>query len=297
MIDRVTRLVPLLALLVLGACAAPPPDLLPISRHFVIVRLHIDPSTRLGEYLETTGDGLIGQNLATFDCTEGIVLLIRIDSGDDPTSNIGTTQLLFATADGASSLCAGGGTALVQPFSYSDPENMIALVEGPLFIEGETLDGRLPIGRIATLARVDGSALGVLPQWWQISGRAHGLLRARDPLRDADETVEIRLSDTRAESVWRIQQLRTERLSYLDPMADPGVTLLDSIIDAGIQPGMDVDDDGLERFEDLDGDGIVDRCIDGDGATIDGVGCAADPRFADGYELRLIFRTVPVRAI
>lgn len=87
--------------------------------------------------------------------------------------------------------------------------------------------------------------------------------------------------------------------NLLEAFDCPGDTMLDVMalgcagsVDAS-QPDVDVDGDGLEQFFDscdpaVAPDGIVECCVDGDGAVIEGVGCTDDPRFADGFDIELL---------
>lgn len=68
-------------------------------------------------------------------------------------------------------------------------------------------------------------------------------------------------------------------------------SMLDVIVNQfGVQPDIDIDGDGLEQFV-ADDSGIT-SCIDGDGTTIPGPGCACDPRMADGYSITVSFSAV-----
>jgi hypothetical protein len=73
--------------------------------------------------------------------------------------------------------------------------------------------------------------------------------------------------------------------------------VLDLLTGEGIQPDVDVDQDGFERFLDTDGDLVTDVCIDGDGERVEGEDCAEGLRFADGYNIRLVFRAEPVTPV
>lgn len=65
------------------------------------------------------------------------------------------------------------------------------------------------------------------------------------------------------------------------------------------QPDVDLDGDGLEYFEtDTTSDdgsecqGVITACVDGDGTRVEGRGCAADPRFADGYSAGIPYTAI-----
>jgi hypothetical protein len=63
----------------------------------------------------------------------------------------------------------------------------------------------------------------------------------------------------------------------------------------GLLPDVDVDADGLERFVTDGEDFHIVRCIDGDGALLEGRDCWQDPRMADGFSLNV--RMVGIRAV
>lgn len=272
--------------LALGACEDPVRPLPAIEEDFILIRLHPDPSTRVGEILASDAPEAraIVMLLADVGCDEQIVVVhIEREEGH----RLGSASLLLATAVDATDLCDEGGPVEIQPFSYlpkehpEDPD--VPRVQGPLLVEGQTLDGRLPIGRLDPTG-----SLSTLPVWWAISGRARGI----EGRPDADGGLaEVRIDDASAHAVWRVQEMVSRRfgdLTAADPTDDR--TMLDVVRGLGVQPDTDGDGDGLERFEDTDGDGFIDRCTDGDGTPTSGVGCADDPRFADGYDLTLLFR-------
>lgn len=285
MISPMGRFAPLAFALALGACgldASPPVH---VSEHFVMVRLYIDPSTRLGEFVRGSPQGIaLEEGLARLDCTQDYVVVIHVAGDVVDGSAVGRAQLLLASHPSELNICDGGGAVVIEPASYLDLENDVAHVEGPVLIEGETLDGRLPLGGLGV------STFEVFPEWWQISARATGLDRVVQGI----EGGSVRLTGARAEAVWSVHQMVAELLTDIDPAADPRLSVLDLILGEGIQPDVDVDGDGFERFLDTDGNLVADVCIDGDGERVVGEGCAAGPRFADGYELRLVFRAEPV---
>ena len=275
---------PLLAVaLSLVGCQGTSADRPSIDAYFIVVRLHLDPSTRVGEIVDMTPEGeLVGEQLRRVDCTAEQVVLIHIEDG--PELPLGRASVLLATAVDATDLCEAGGRVAIQPLSYRDAELTVPIVQGPLLVGGQTLDGRLPLGEL------DAASFEVFPPWWRLSGRL--LMESGASGRD------LELEDAHASAVWRVRQLQGERLADLmgaEPSADQ--SMLDVLVAAGVQPDVDVDGDGRERFMDTDRDGLVDRCVDGDGTTLDGRECAGDPRFADGYDLRLIFRLVPATVL
>ncbi|MBX3272984.1 MAG: hypothetical protein KF729_22165 [Sandaracinaceae bacterium] len=279
--------------LALAACGESGRAGYPVDEHFVVVRLHPDPSTRIGELLASDEPvpALIQRQLASVGCASARMVVVHVARREGEA--LGTASLLVATATDATDLCVETGPVILQPISYvpgtSPPEPRVT---GPLVIEGRSLDGRLPIGRLEM------DELRVLPVWWHISGRMYGV-------HPADPSPTVRVEDARARAVWRVAQMAREGVGALpggEP-ADPR-SLLDVAVGAGFQPDVDADGDGFERFADTDRDGIVDRCVDGAGradagpaAVVDGVGCATDPRFADGYDLTLLFRLVRVRVV
>lgn len=271
--------------LALAACDETARPLPAIDEHFILVRLHPDPSTRVGEILTTETDEfrLIREQLGSVACDGASVVVVHLhrDAGEE----LASAALLVGTAVDATDLCEEGGPIAIQPASYvpgTDPPQPV--VSGPLLIEGQTLDGRLPIGRLDEMG-----GLSIFPVWWQISGRAYGIEgRAADGGVVIDE---VHIEDAEAHAVWTVRQMQAERVGELegaDP-ADPR-TMLDVAVAAGVQPDVDADRDGRERFEDTDRDGRIDRCVDGDGTVASGIDCAADPRFADGFDLTLVFR-------
>ncbi len=263
--------------LALGAGCMGPPERPSVDAYFIVVRLHLDPSTRVGEIVDATPEGqLVGEQLRRVDCTADEVVIIHIEDGPD--RDFGRASVLLGTAADTTDLCDLGGPVIIQPLSYRDPEMTDPVVDGPLLIEGQTLDGRLPLGELGR------ASFETFPPWWQISGR----MITGDG--DAGRS-DLRIEDAEARAVWRVRQLQRERLADLagaDPMAQE--SMLDVLVASGVQPDIDADGDGRERFLDTNGDGLVDRCVEGDGRVFDAPDCAADPRFADGYGLKLIFR-------
>lgn len=76
--------------------------------------------------------------------------------------------------------------------------------------------------------------------------------------------------------------------------AGGGRTGLDMlVVNYELAADLDEDGDGLEVFADTDADGRVDRCTDGDGATVDGTECAQNPRFRDAFSMALGLEAVP----
>ncbi|MCB9597564.1 MAG: hypothetical protein H6719_32900 [Sandaracinaceae bacterium] len=140
-----------------------------------------------------------------------------------------------------------------------------------------------------------GGGQWIFPEWWEISGRAFGLGGA---VGLDGQPIEVRIEDAAAHTVWPIRQMEQERVADLAG-ADPADerTMLDVAVAAGVQPDVDSDGDGRERFLDTDGDGLVDRCVDGDRTAMDGRACTADPRFADGYDITLLFRLERVEPV
>jgi len=266
-------------LLVLAACEGEAATRAPIDEHFVVVRLYLDPTTRVGETVnEVEGAGIIADQLRMVGCTEPQVAVIHVTQSSDP-SELGRVSLLIATVPGGD-VCMEEGTVEIQPVSFEDPRTMQdPVVDGPLLVEGRTLDGRLPIGRF-------GMGLQIFPPWWDVSGRAAVL-----PTADAGaETLPgLIIDDARARSTWRLRQLGAWPVAEIpgaDPMAEG--TLLDVLAVADVQPDVDVDGDGLEQVV-ASGSHVV-ACRDGDGTMIAEADCHLDPRIADGYELTLLFR-------
>ena len=125
----------------------------------------------------------------------------------------------------------------------------------------------------------------MFPVWWQVSARAFGI-------GDAEARFEaVRVEDAEAHAVWPVRQMRGKRIADLEG-GDPTDlrTMLDVAVASGIQPDVDTDGDGRERFELDPATGLLARCLDGDGTLVEGSDCAADPRFADGYDITLLFR-------
>lgn len=266
-------------LLLLAACEEEAATRVAIDEHFVVVRLYLDPTTRIGETVsEVEGASIIADQLRMVGCTEPQVAVIHVTQSGDPTE-LGRVSLLLATVpDG--DVCMEEGTVEIQPVSFEDPGTMEdPIVDGPLLIEGRTLDGRLPIGRF-------GMGLEIFPPWWDVSGRAAVL-----PTADAGAGAlpGLIIDDASARSTWRVRQLGAWPLAEIpgaDPMAEG--TLLDVLAVAGVQPDVDVDGDGLETII-ASGSHVV-ACRDGDGTMIPEADCHLDPRIADGYELTLLFR-------
>lgn len=273
--------------LALGACDEAAVVTPPIDEHFILVRLHPDPSTRVGEFLaqDLPETRAIRGQLAEVGCAGDALVIVHVHRARG--ASLARAALLVATAVDTSDLCAEGGPVLIQDVSYlpraSPDEPRVPVVSGPLLVEGQTLDGRLPIGRLDP-----SGGLSIFPLWWQISGRAYGI----EGRAGADGGFEaVHIEDAQAHAVWPVRQMVGERFGDL-PAADPTDerTMLDVAVAGRVQPDVDADGDGFERFEDTDGDGFVDRCLDGNGEALTGVGCASDPRFADGYDLTLLFR-------
>jgi len=267
----------LLSLLV--ACEEEAATRVPIDEHFVVVRLYLDPTTRIGETVnEVEEAGIIADQLGMVRCSEPQVAVIRVTQGSDP-RELGRVSLLVASVS-EGDVCDEEGGVLIQPASYEDPATMRdPIVEGPLLIEGRTLDGRLPIGRF-------GMGLQIFPPWWDVSGRAAVL-----PTADAGAGAlpGLIIEDARARATWRVRQLGAWPLNEI-PNGNPDAegTLLDVLAVADVQPDVDVDGDGLEEI--LASGSHVVACRDGDGTMIAAPDCHLDPRIADGYELTLQFR-------
>ncbi|MGE0785557.1 MAG: hypothetical protein AB7S26_07705 [Sandaracinaceae bacterium] len=265
-------------------CAGPPAEV-PVRRelYFALERLSLDPSTQLAEWVrnEPSAQPIV----AGFDalgCETDPLLALRIDAELTSAGGFGALTGLVVTAREGDP--CDGGSLVIQPISYRDPNATppIPQLEGPVSIDGLTLDARLNIGEF----EVGGYALSVVPRWWQISGRFEGL----DPS-DFESVIELR--DLHADTTWTIRQLGEQVIPSENLNGYPeGTVSLSVLVASDYDPDDDVDGDGYERVE-LEIPHTVSpiaRCIDGDGTVIEGPSCIHDPRIVDGYEARLILR-------
>lgn len=257
-----------------------------VRQQFVVVHLAVDPATQLGEVFiarpelaQSFRDGFA--DVACDGSLGSIVLDMNVTTENG--MGLGEGRLYLGTAADARDLCAGGGAVVIQPVSFD--EDGEPLVSGPLFIEGLTLDGRFPIGSLFEVQ------LAEFPRWWRFNARLRN--RVRDPS-DAGAAARLELEEAEVDSVWHASEMQRVANATEEVRGDD---LLDAIVYEGFQPGVDVDGDGLERFVDTDRDEVVDVCVDGDGTELEGTDCAARPEIADGYEMRLRFRLVPVEIV
>lgn len=269
--------------LALSACAGPPATTQDVEVAYLVHRLHVHPATGLSDWLRDVADGEVSTLIETlfegFACYGDAFLVPRLDVELGAGGGFGRMDLLIGTSASAGNPCDGEVDVLVQSSSYVDPSARprVAQVKGPLFIEGRTMDARINLGDF----EVAGASLVVFPRWWDITADLEGFDPATGELLDDG----LRLTDAQAAAVWTVAHLG-------DTMVEGSQAPALAELAAGLQPDVDVDGDGLERVM-SDGVEIL-ACRDGDGTVIEGPRCYRDPRIADGYDLRLVFRLVPV---
>lgn len=274
------RLIPI-GLLLLSACAEEAPAQ-SVEGLFVVSRLAVDPATELGEIFQARPDidpddpvvTTIDQIFDRTACYAERAIAFSFSAQRTEERGEGCVALALVARTSGPDLCGQGLEAEIDPDTFEDLDERRPWVQGPLFIEGQTLDARLSIGDVPL------PGAQIFPRWWT--------LRARLSPPAPDRAVTV--SDAELSTAWPAGG----ELLFETP--DTGERLLDLLIARGLQPDLDLDGDGLESFEDTDGDGVIDRCTDGDGDAVDGVDCPADGRFADGYDLRLRFRVYRVTA-
>lgn len=236
-----------------------------LREDYALSRLSLDPVTEIGDLLadDPALAASFGIHFEDANCDGPLPILARLEGERVGTRAEGSLAMVVGVldsgepCDGTGTFVVGGGVVDGEP-----------IVRGPLFVEGSTAEARIP------LARIDPS-LSFLPTWWRITARRR---QGGDAFSDAEGSAH-----------WR-----PSHLASVESMRTPDLTLLDELAALGAQPDLDVDRDGLETILDEDDDGHVDRCIDGDGAIIDGAGCVDDGRMVDAFELVIRFRLVPV---
>jgi hypothetical protein len=271
------RLSFLLALALVAGCdgAGPPVD---VDVSYVIVRIAIDPITVIGELFRDAPEVAAayegGFDLLSCDGDLALALHFTGEGFAEP-RGLGELSFLAVTPAGTSDLCAGGGVAEVQPLSYVSPTVREPLVQGPGWLDGATVDARIPLGHFP--------GLQIFPEWWRASARGRELPPA------PDGTRQFELTEGEASTVWSPALLSG---AAVPPAAGfpEGATPLDVLVSLDLQPDIDVDNDGLETYHDTNFDGVVDRCIDGDGTVIEGRDCPYATGLEDGYELIIRFR-------
>ncbi|HJL20464.1 MAG TPA: hypothetical protein RMH99_32655 [Sandaracinaceae bacterium LLY-WYZ-13_1] len=254
-----------------------------VRAQLVAVRLAIDPATQLGEVFLTRPEvaASFREGFARVACDGDLgAIVLDLDVTTTRGTGLGRGALYLATPVDDRDLCRGEGEVIVQPVSLDEAGE--PLVAGPMFVEGLTLDGRFPIGTLFE------DQLSSFPTWWRFTARLRN--RVRDAP-DAGLADRLELEEAEVATVWAASDVARAE-TPMTTMEDP--TLLDTIVAEGFQPSVDVDGDGLEALADTDADGRIDRCVDGDGGALEGADCVLDPAVADGYELRLRFRVVPV---
>lgn len=274
LVDR--RLPVLLALVLLAGCegAGPARD---VEQIYAIVRIAVDPITIIGQLFRdapTVGSAYEG-GFDTLSCDGDLSLAFRFTGqGFTEPRGLGELSFLAVTPIGTSDLCAGHGEAEVQPLAYV-PGTREPLVTGPGWMDGATIDARIPLGRFP--------GLELFPEWWTANARG------QEVGVELDDAHRYELREGEVGTVWPARQLGSfpvpETAGY-----PAGSTPFDVLIGLELQPDIDVDVDGLEVFRDTDGDGLVDHCVDGDGSVIEGRDCIFSPGMVDGYELRIRFR-------
>lgn len=285
----------LMGLVLFTGCDETPSRRPVLDAYFVVVRLALDPATRVAEVADGAEDARpIRDVLGLVDCASANLALIHVRQSADPDA-LAQVMLLVGFPEDDSDLCVDGGPVSIDDSSFIGGDRARGpVVGGPLLIEGRTLDGRLPLGRLA--------GLGLFPEWWQVSGRATGFAGFDAGVGDSEIETDFALEDTTATGTWRVGELHAARIADL-PGGEPTdvQSMLDVMVAFDAQPDVDVDFDGRERFADSDADGRVDRCFEGDDRTrsrpVEGVECPLDPRFADGYRVRLRFRLVRVSPV
>lgn len=259
------RYVPTILALALLACEGEGQRTDPLREEYALSRLSLDPITEIGDLI--AADAALapsfGIQFGDANCDARFPILVQLDAVRSGTRASGTLSMVVGVLDSGSP-CDGTGVFLVGG-GVVDGE---PLVRGPLFVEGSTAEARLP------LALIDPD-LSFLPTWWRVRARR----------RQGGD----RFTDAEAQALWR-----PPHLARVDSPRTPGISFLDDLIGLGAQPDLDLDRDGLETLLDTDGDGRVDRCVDGDGAVIEGAECPLDGRIADAFELVIRFRLVPI---
>lgn len=270
--------------LVAGCEGAGVPDDVDVS--YAVVRLAVDPITGIGQLFRDQPAVANGYETG-FDrlSCDGEVSLAFHFEGRTPfvdARGLGDLSFLAVTPKDTSDLCGGSGEAEVQPLSYVSPLDRVPLVQGPAWMEGATIDARIPLGRFP--------GLELFPEWWSASARGRELPPAPDGKR------RFVLTEGEASTVWSPAQLFGVPVP-VEAGFPEGSTPLDVLAAGDLQPDVDVDNDGFETYVDTDFDGLVDRCVEGDGSILDGRDCAFAPGFEDGYELRLRFRLVRLASL
>ena len=257
-----------LAALELCACAGPEPE--PFETSLVVQRLTIDGVTQPGELFRRRPE-LAQPFEDIFElvaCTGGQPLALRVEGETTDGQGFGHASLVLTTVVEGEP-CDGDGTLAVQPISLL--EDRQARVRGPVFIDGVTVDGRIPLGRF----QIGSDTLDEFPPRWALTVRGRELAGRG-----------IVLSTGEADTVWPPQQLASV------PVMEIGRSVLDVLIGEELQPDVDLDEDGLERWL-LEGDRVV-GCREAGGEPVPMAECVPANGFVDGYDLRLRFRLVPV---
>lgn len=279
---RVARVFVVFVLL-LTACEGAPAETRRVEAAFLVHRLHVHPATGLSDWLATDGEdvSVVLEDFFEFlACYGGGYLVPRVIADIGVGGGTGSLELLIGTQASDGEPCQGDIDVLVQSSSYVDPNATprVAQVSGPLFIEGRTFEARVNLGDF----EIADTSLVLFPRWWQVTGELQGF----DPATGEIFEGGLRLNDAEARAVWTVYQLGE---TTVEGAAVPALVQLAM---GDTQPDVDMDGDGLERLMAVGGEIVA--CVDGDGTVIEGATCHRDPRIADGYDTRLVFRLLPI---
>ena len=266
-------------LLAFAGCAEPQPE--PFDRSLVIQRLTVDAVTQPGELFRRNPE-LAAQFEDLFElvaCGGGQPVALHIEGEVVDGQGFGTASFVLTTVEEGEP-CDGAGTLLVQPVSYEDARTRDVRVRGPVFIDGATVDGRIPLGRF----QIGDATLGAFPTWWALTVRGREL-SSRGPGSDGPGFA---FNTGEASALWPPQQLAGLMAAEGDERS-----VLDMLIVEDLQPDVDLDEDGLERWI-AEGGEVVGCREAGAEERRPLAECTPENGFVDGYDLRLRFRLEPV---
>ncbi len=231
--------------------------------HHVITRFAVDPVSELGAAIDMNEELFeeLFAALLRLTCDGDIPVIAELRSAEMGES-AGQMGLYISSPPATGpDPCSGSARFLL----LGNP-----LVSGPLYVEGDSAEARLPIEELFP------DLVAFTSEWVRVDleGDPEGLTGG---------------------TLFGLTQ-PAALITNTSPEFEPQSTL-DILHQQGFRPDFDADEDGLEHFVDEDEDGLIDACIDGDGTVIPGRDCVNTDEIADAYELRILFRVVDAEIV